>query len=246
MNAARIYTQGLRQEDTLRSSGAGQDWQRVVFHRLRLEYTKLARGPKTEASEDGLDMEPSAYWYVARLEQEFAYVATLSADVLNPGGSGMACAFDTGGLWHGHLKLAAPLDAAQKRQFLAEHAYSMDEYEPVMMSWLEAAYPPEPLVHYSRGIEPTVHTIGEVVITDSRSWTWEVSVAVTAPTDSFPRATSLHMTEQQYDQYESWVSSRRELSNSEVYNHVKFVEGIIHKSDDPYKDATELLIASVT
>ena len=61
MSETSIYTQGLRQDDVLRSSGAGHDWQQVVFRRLRLEYEKLGRGPKTAEAEVGLGMEPSAY-----------------------------------------------------------------------------------------------------------------------------------------------------------------------------------------
>jgi hypothetical protein len=248
VSETRIYSQGLREEDTQTRRDANHDWQRVVFHRLRLEYDKLGRGENTKASEDGLGMDPSAYWYVARLEPDFAWVATLSTDALRQGGPGMACAFDTGGLWHDWITLVVPLTTpAQKRDFLRRNRYSLDGYHPTMRSWLDSAYEPQPVVHYSRGVQPKVHTIPEVSIADdTRSWTWEVSVSVNCPAASFPPATSLHMTEQRYDQYESWVLRLRELSSFEVYDHLDFVERIISTSGNPYEDAIQLLIGSAT
>lgn len=246
MGETSIFSQGLREEDVLRVSGKGHAWQRVVFHRLRLEHHRLGRGPSTERAEDGLEMEPSAYWYVARLEPDYSFVATLSADALDAGGPGLACAFDTGGLWSDKLTLLSPLTDEQKRQFLRENAYSMDSYHPAMKTWLNAAYEPPPVVHYSRGVKPSVHTIAEIVIADdTRSWTWEVSVAV-ARSSGFPPPTSLHMTRHQYDQYESWVTRLREVSSSEVYDHLAFVERIISISANPYEDATQLLITRAT
>jgi hypothetical protein len=248
VSETRIYSQGLREEDTETGRDEGQDWQRVVFHRLRLEYDKLGRGGKTKATEDGLGMDPSAYWYVASLEREFAYLATLSTDALKPGGPGIACAFDTGGLWHDWITLVSPLGTpAQKREFFQRNRYSMDGYQSAMKSWLDAAYDQPPVVDYSSGVKPRVHTIPEVRIADDkRSWTWEVSIAVDSAAASFPPATSLHMTEQQYDQYESWVTSLRELSRFEVYDHITFVERIISTSGNPYDDAIRSLIASAT
>jgi len=192
-------------------------------------------------------MEPSAYWYVARLEPDYAYVATLSTDALKPGGTGLACAFDTGGLWSDKLTLSSPLTAPDKRAFLRAHGYSMDDYHRAMKSWLDDAYEPPPVIYYSGSVKPTTHSIPEISIADdSRSWTWEVSVAVAAPAEAFPPATSLHMTEQQYDQYVSWVLRLKELSSFEVYDHLDFVEGIISVNADPYGDAIRALIASAT
>src|ERR1700730_8361094 len=142
MRETRIYSQGLRQEHVLKSSGAGHPWQQVVFSRLRAEHSRLGRGPSTARCEDGLGIQPSAYWYVARLEPDYAYVATLSTDALVPGGAGIACAFDTGGLWSDKITLVAPLTPAEKRALLSRSAYAMDEYHPTMESWLADAYEP--------------------------------------------------------------------------------------------------------
>jgi hypothetical protein len=220
----------------------------VLFHRLRLEYDKLGRGNNTKKSEDGLGTDPSAYWYVARLEPDFAWVVTLSTDELQPGGPGIACSFDTGGLWHNWLTLVVPVTTqAEKRDFLRRNSHSLNGYHPTMRSWVDSAYDPPPVEPYSRGVQPKVAAIPEVRIAgDSRSWTWEVSVPVSSQAGSFPVATSLHMTDQQFDQYESWVLGLRELSSFEVYDHLDFVERIISRTGNPYDDAMQLLIASAT
>lgn len=248
VSCTRIYTQGLRDTDVLRASGTHMDWQRVLFHRLRLEHRKLGRGPTTAAAEDGLQIDPSAYWYIGRLEPDYAYIVTLSIDALEPGAQGVVCPFDTGGLWHDKLTLVAPLTPTQKRQFLADNSYSMDNYHAAMQSWLESAFEVnEHVASYSRGAKPSAHSIPDIVIDDdTRSWTWEVRVAVKAATDSLPPATSLHMTEQQYDQYETWLTRLREISTFEVYDHLEFVESIVSVSANPYEDATQLLVAQAS
>jgi hypothetical protein len=69
----------------------------------------------------------------------------LSVDALKPGGAGMACAFDTGGLWSDKITLAKPLAPEEKRALLLRSAYEMDEYHPTMEQWLGEAYEPQAL-----------------------------------------------------------------------------------------------------
>lgn len=245
MNETEIYTQGLKQDDMTRA--ASHDWKQVLFRRLRSEYDQITRGSKTAEAETGLGMAPSAYWYVSRLEPDFAYVATLSVGAGGPHGPGMTCPFDTGGLWHDKLTLVAPLTEDEKRQLLVDHGYEVDAFHPTMEDWLNAAYPPKPVDHYSGGTKPRHLIVPEIEVGGSaRSWTWELSLNVSASGVTFPPATSLHITQERYDQYESWVASQKGLSTSEVNDHLDFVDDIKSITDDVYKDATQRLVSSVT
>lgn len=147
------------------------DWRPVAARCLLSEFSALGTGEKAAAAEDGLGLGRCTYFYLARVEVDFAELVVAYRPERLPGA---VAPFDTGGVFHGHEE-ADPTwrDHGHLRAFVASNSYNLPATED-FEAWLGRAYA-DPL-DYARGRRPQVPLDPIVYAADPRAWTWEVRV----------------------------------------------------------------------
>lgn len=164
----------------LRPGLSGVEWRGAVAAIILGQLNALPAGQKTLEAEAGLGLEPSWYWYVARAETAFGHGVFFwrAQDQGWPDGARGVCPFDTGGLWHGHVRTApVTLTPQARRAFVATSGHVLEAWTRTVSDALRRHY--APVAEYVSGAPPNPGVDGILgpPDNDSRAWVWEARVA---------------------------------------------------------------------
>jgi hypothetical protein len=151
-------------------------WQRLVQSTLLLTFIDQPPSMNTAATESALGFEPCAYWYLCRSEARFGSVVflwrTSTGEPLRVA-DGAVAPFDTGGIWHGHIRTNPALEEAKRKAFVASYSRPADEWVDALSTWIETNY--SGAADYVAGRPPKTGLPGIVYDTsnEASAWTWE-------------------------------------------------------------------------
>jgi hypothetical protein len=134
-------TQGL---NSTVKKGQYSDWRHIVTCRLASDYQHIASSDRTKEAETGLAISPPcAYWFFSRVDDLYGSVlmvwrsvdgADLSSEYLQ------VAPYDTGGLWHGHIKMSRTFSPACKRSHVRNWSTTPEHCIPLFLDWLRNVF----------------------------------------------------------------------------------------------------------
>ncbi|MFC1724265.1 hypothetical protein ACFL4T_01470 [candidate division KSB1 bacterium] len=153
------------------------DWYRDVAFIILKKYEKIPRRPRTEEAEIGLSIPPSWYSYIGRAAERYGngiFFFKVETDKWDSDQRGV-CPFDTGGLWHGKIKLSIQLDSRdEKVDFFNLYDKLLKNWDNHFREYINLNY--NTYNNYVNGFPPDINN-GVVEIdeenNDSIAWTWE-------------------------------------------------------------------------
>ena len=170
-------------------------------------WASFTRSPNTLLAEEGLGIrgEP-LYCFVMRTERAFGQVVFVFADTGadDSSGDGGATPFDSGGLWHDHIRTEPRLRPDERPEFFRRATIPLGDWQHTFESYVQDNYPS--WQEYVLGRRP-VHGTPPIVLgrpNTARAWTWEVRV----PGDLIARRLELtggSMPRADHSRYLSWL-----------------------------------------
>ena len=162
----------------LRPGYAYETWCAAIASILLGQYDDIKSGAKTLEAEHGLGIPASWYWYVARSDESFGQgVFSCGAHDIawEPTECGVS-PFDTGGLWHRHIKTHDDKTNGELRTLFQNNNRPLSNgqcyREHLSTNYLTVA-------DYVLGVPPSAGTEG-IICTQPpnhpRAWTWEARV----------------------------------------------------------------------
>lgn len=158
---------------------------------------------------------------------------------------GGLCPFDSGGLWHGHLRTHPTLvDEVAKREFFGRHDQSLCEWSKVFGEYLLTNY--SHVSDYINGVRPHVG-IPEILNApnSAQAWTWEARVCRDSFRAGRVELQSLYWHRAQWDHFLNWVEIESKYDDSTQERIVEWVQAhaiLCSPAESPAKRAAADLL----
>lgn len=170
-----LWTQGFERE-----SATGLGWEPLLRDRLLARFAGLPRADTTVAAEAGLGIPPSSYWYILYSHHAFGRILILAEPETSTLRSltGGATPFDSGGLWHGHIKGAPPFGSeADRTAYFSSSCTALPATESAVTNWVQSGY--DTPTDYVIGLPPKHldRIINSSATNDPRAWSWEAHIS---------------------------------------------------------------------
>ena len=183
-------------------------WQVALAARLTGNSTQAHF--KTEPSEDGLGIARSQYWYVLFVSSAFGRVATIwnfQNDTVAASDWGSLTPFDSGGLWHDHIKVEPKFpNETEKRDFFQTQLVELGNWVTAFREWLAMYSDP---TAYCDGNPPDGAPESRILMhapNDSRAWTWEARISVDHINEAC-KPESIFWDSQDEDDFLNWIQT---------------------------------------
>ena len=155
-------------------------WRESMTGIIRKSWSSSQRSPSTKNAEAELGIQGTPhYFYAMRTERAFGVVVFFFRETRStewPKGIDGATPFDSGGLWHGHVRTSPPADCAGIREIFLTHREPLASWTPTFHEYVAANY--RSMKEYIQGAPPSTGT--DPIIpgppNSSRAWMWEVRI----------------------------------------------------------------------
>lgn len=158
------------------------EWYPLALSILRYKFHENPARGATAATETGLALAASCYWYVWRSDDLYGEVVFLWGEsaATRQDNEGAVSPFDSGGFWRGKVQSDRTFHtAAEKRSFFNSVSVKMSEWRQRFLDYVTENY--DNVRNYVEGKPPAVGTAGIIVgpPNESPAWTWEARVSKT-------------------------------------------------------------------
>jgi len=226
-----------------------KQWQEVLANLLLGKFSLIGKGDNTIISETGLGLSPCWYWYIAKADDAFGHVISFWEARTNewPEDEMGISPFDSGGIWHGHIKTSPQLrESTEKVAFFLKHDKKLLSWDRTFQSYIEVNYD----VHsdYIEGHKIPKIGVPEILnisSNTSQAWTWEAHVKL----DSINRYVDIikiFIDNNDRNSFLEWIEDSRAFEHAVKIRLTKWMMSencvVCNKPKTPYELAVKSLI----
>jgi len=158
-----------------------------------------------------------------------------------------ATPFDSGGLWHDHVKTRPHLNELDKKHFFLRQSVQLTNWQREFVAYVDHNY--SEVKEYIRGAIPRYGTPPIILShpNETRAWAWEVRYPPSLARNHITLE-RIYMRRKQRDEYVKWLWRESALEDSEARSvHRWLVDNLVEvrEQDSPFAIVEDHLLARV-
>ena len=186
------------------------------------EWPPPIRSPDTKEAESNLQIDGLPYYfYVMRTELIFGSVVFLFRDVFDPALPDNVYGttpFDSGGLWHNHIRTNPEIPPPERIALFHKTQTSLSRWRTSFRDYIESNY--GRIAQYIEGAAPqsgTYPIVADIPTNESRAWTWEARIPFELPSHSLELIRGF-FPQQDRIRYFGWLQEQRPSDHTSIVN----------------------------